>query len=53
MRIGRARVGVVKPRRARGGCLGVVGKAGVEGCDKPGGAAEHASIPGCPPYPGN
>jgi len=30
---------VVKPPRARGGCLGVVRNSGVEGCDKPGGAA--------------
>ncbi len=41
-------IGVVKPPRARGGCLGVVRNSGVEGCDKPGGAASQASIPGCP-----
>ena len=41
-------IGVVKPPRARGGCLGVVRESGVEGCDKPGGAASRASIPGCP-----
>ena len=32
-------IGVVKPLRARGGCLGVVRNSGVEGCDKSGGAA--------------
>ena len=41
-------IGVVKPPRARGGCLGVVRNSGVEGCDKPGGAASRASIPGFP-----
>jgi serine/threonine protein kinase len=38
--------------RARGGCLGVVGNAGVGGCEKSGGAAQRASIPECPPRPG-
>ena len=42
------RIGVVKPLRARGGCLGVVRNSGVEGCDKSGGAASRASIPECP-----
>jgi len=37
---------VVKSLRARGGCLGVISKAGVEGCEMPGGAAQRASIPG-------
>src|SRR5690606_36035648 len=44
----RGRVGVVKPRRARGGCLGVAGKLGVAGCDKLGGGAERPSIPRYP-----
>jgi hypothetical protein len=44
----RGRVGVVKPPRARGGCLGVIRISGVGGRDRPGGAAERASIPGCP-----
>jgi hypothetical protein len=48
----RRRVGVVKSRRARGGCLGVISIAGVEGCDKSGGAAQRASIPECPRRPG-
>ena len=39
---------MVKLLRARGGCLGVISNAGVEGCDKSGGAAERASIPECP-----
>jgi hypothetical protein len=39
---------VVKLLRARGGCLGVIGNAGVEGCEKSGGAAQRASIPECP-----
>jgi hypothetical protein len=46
--ISRGRVGVVKLLRARGGCLGVASKMGVGGRDSPGGAAERASIPGCP-----
>ena len=33
--------------RARGGCLGARSK-GVAGCDKPGGAAKQALIPGFP-----
>jgi hypothetical protein len=41
----RERVGVVKLLRARGGCLGVIRMAGVEGCEMSGGAAERASIP--------
>jgi hypothetical protein len=48
----RRRVGVVKSRRARGGCLGVIRNAGVEGCEKSGGAAQRASIPECPRRPG-
>jgi hypothetical protein len=44
----RAGVGVVKSPRARGGCLGVIGNAGVEGCEMSGGAAQRASIPECP-----
>jgi hypothetical protein len=44
----RPRIGVVKSPRARGGCLGVIRTAGVEGCDMSGGAAQHASIPECP-----
>ena len=44
----RPRIGVVKSPRARGGCLGVIRTAGVEGCEKSGGAAQHASIPECP-----
>jgi hypothetical protein len=47
-RVKRGRVGVVKPPRARGGCLGVIRISGVGGRDRPGGAAERASIPGCP-----
>lgn len=43
---GRARVGVVKLLRAWGGCLGVIRKVSVEGCEMPGEAAERASIPG-------
>ena len=42
------RIGVVKLLRARGGCLGVISNTGVEGCDKSGGAAERALIPGIP-----
>jgi hypothetical protein len=45
-RKGRARVGVVKLLRAWGGCLGVIRKVSVEGCEMPGEAAERASIPG-------
>ena len=44
----RGRVGVVKSRRARGGCLGVAGKLGVAGCEKLGGGAERPSIPRYP-----
>ena len=47
----RGRVGVVKPRRARGGCLGVAGNVGVAGCDKLGGGAERPSIPRSPQQP--
>lgn len=43
---GRVRVGVVKLLRAWGGCLGVIRKVSVEGCEMPGEAAERASIPG-------
>ena len=39
---------MVKLLRARGGCLGVISNAGVEGYDKSGGAAQRASIPECP-----
>ena len=46
------RIGVVKLLRARGGCLGVISNAGVEGCDKSGGAAQRAPIPECPSRPG-
>ena len=42
---GGRRVGVVKPIRARGGCLGVIRNTGVEGCEMHGGAAQRASIP--------
>ena len=42
------RVGVVKLLRARGGCLGAIRISGVEGCEKPGGAAQRASNPGYP-----
>ena len=42
------RVGVVKPPRARGGCLGVIRHSGVEGCEMSGGAAQRASIPEYP-----
>ena len=41
----RVRVGVVKLLRARGGCLGVIRNAGVEGCEMSGGAAQRALIP--------
>ena len=47
------RIGVVKLLRARGGCLGVISNSGVEGCEKSGGAAQRASIPEYPRYPGN
>lgn len=43
---GWARVGVVKLLRAWGGCLGVIRKVSVEGCEMPGEAAERALIPG-------
>ena len=39
------RIGVVKLLRARGGCLGVIRKPGVEGCEMSGGAAKRAIIP--------
>ncbi len=45
---GGGRVGVVKPPRARGGCLGVIRHSGVEGCEMSGGAAQRASIPESP-----
>ncbi len=51
-RAGGDRIGVVKLLRARGGCLGVISNAVVEGCDKSGGAAQRASIPECPRRPG-
>jgi len=41
-------LGVVKPPRARGGCLGVIRGPGVEGCEKRGGAAQRASNPRYP-----
>jgi hypothetical protein len=41
----RGRVGVVKLLRARGGCLGVIRMASVEGCEMSGGAAERALSP--------
>ena len=47
----RGQVGVVKPPRARGGCLGVAGQVGVAGCDKLGGGAERPSIPRYPQQP--
>jgi hypothetical protein len=46
-------IGVVKLLRARGGCLGVIRRSGVEGCDKSGGAAQRASSPEYPSNPGN
>src|SRR5262249_13865229 len=48
----RRRVGVVKPPRARGGCLGVIRIPGVEGSEKRGGAAKRASSPRYPERPG-
>jgi hypothetical protein len=36
-------IGVVKLLRARGECLGVIRRSGVEGCDKSRGAAQRAS----------
>ena len=39
------RVGVVKLLRAWGGCLGVIRKVSVEGCEMLGEAAERATIP--------
>ena len=46
--LARCRIGVVKLLRARGGCLGVIRKSGVEGCDISGGAAQRALIPEYP-----
>ncbi len=46
-------IGVVKLLRARGECLGVIRRSGVEGCDKSGGAAQRASSPEYPSNPGN
>jgi cytidylate kinase len=37
--------------RARGGCLGVIRRSGVVGCDKSGGAAQRASSPEYPSNP--
>ena len=52
--IGRAGVwgGAAKLVRARGGCLGARRRKGAAGCDKSGGAAKRALIPGCPSQPG-
>jgi hypothetical protein len=46
-------IGVVKLLRARGGCLGVIRRSGVEGCEKSGGAAQRAPSPEYPSNPGN
>jgi hypothetical protein len=46
-------IGVVKLLRARGECLGVIRRSGVEGCDKSRGAAQRASSLEYPSNPGN